>query len=104
MWGAEDMIGNVWEWVAWWGQAGRDMSIAQGASASPWPVAYNGDYTWNINGEAHNGTSWATALPAAALRGGYWNNGANAGVFAVDLGHGPSNWYTNTGFRCCRRR
>ena len=35
------------------------------------------------------------------LRGGNWNNGANAGVFALNLNNAPSNMNTNVGARCC---
>lgn len=38
--------------------------------------------------------------PHAFLRGGNWNNGANAGAFALNLNNGPSNTNTNIGFRC----
>jgi len=38
---------------------------------------------------------------AAALRGGNWNNGTEAGVFAFNVNNAPSNWNTNIGFRSC---
>jgi len=38
----------------------------------------------------------------AFLRSGNWNNGANAGVFTVNLNNAPSNTNTNIGFRCAR--
>ena len=34
-----------------------------------------------------------------SLRGGNWNNGANAGVFALNLNNLRSNVNTNIGFR-----
>ncbi len=34
-----------------------------------------------------------------ALRGGNWNNGGNAGVFALNLNNAPSNSNNNVGFR-----
>jgi len=40
-------------------------------------------------------------LPAAAIRGGNWDNGTNAGVFAFNVNNAPSNWNNNIGFRCC---
>ena len=104
MHGAEDMIGNLWEWTAWWGQAGRTWQTSDGQSASPWPAAYNADYTWNVNGTAHNGSAWVAGLPAAAVRGGNWSNETYAGAFAVQWGYGPSYWYTDLGFRCCLGR
>lgn len=38
----------------------------------------------------------------ALIRGGNWDNGANAGVFALNANNGPSNWNNNIGFRCGR--
>jgi hypothetical protein len=38
----------------------------------------------------------------AAIRGGNWNNGANAGCFNLNLNNAPSNTNTNIGFRCCQ--
>jgi len=34
------------------------------------------------------------------LRGGNWNNGANAGVFNLNLNNAPENRNNNIGFRC----
>ena len=104
--GAYDMVGNLWEWVDMWGQAGKvNTSFSSGAKATPWPSGYGDgqDGTWNLNGEAHDGSKWTTGLPAAALRGGGWNNGPGAGVFAVYLYGGPSRWDTPDGARCCRQ-
>ncbi|MDD2909446.1 MAG: hypothetical protein PHU74_00790, partial [Candidatus Pacebacteria bacterium] len=38
----------------------------------------------------------------AFLRGGSWDHGANAGVFALFLYYSPAHLYTNIGFRCAR--
>ena len=38
----------------------------------------------------------------AFIRGGYWNNGANAGVFALTLNYSPSRSSAGVGFRCAR--
>lgn len=121
-WGVEDMIGGVWEWVAMWGQAGRDMGIAQGGYAgnvttgNGWAgfspeASGDGDGTWNLNGEAYgcdrNGTSCAykTGLPFAAMRGGgYFGGGTMAGAFALGMHSAPSARSSNTGFRACRGR
>jgi formylglycine-generating enzyme required for sulfatase activity len=104
MYGAEDMIGNLWEWTAWWSQAGRTWQTSDGQGASPWPAAYNGDSTLNLNGTAHNGSAYVAGLPAAAIRGGRWDDGVGAGAFAVDLVVGPSYLLPNVGFRCCLGR
>ncbi|MBI5487582.1 MAG: SUMF1/EgtB/PvdO family nonheme iron enzyme [Deltaproteobacteria bacterium] len=104
MHGAEDMIGNLLEWVAWWGEAGRTWQTADGQSTGPWPAAYNGDYTWNLNGTVYSNSAYVAGLPAAAIRGGPWSDGAAAGAFAVNLGIGPSSWGSDIGFRCCLGR
>jgi formylglycine-generating enzyme required for sulfatase activity len=36
------------------------------------------------------------------IRGGNWDNDANAGVFAFNANNAPSNSNTNIGFRCGR--
>lgn len=36
------------------------------------------------------------------IRGGNWNNGANSGLFTLNLNNAPSNVNTNIGFRCAR--
>ncbi len=38
------------------------------------------------------------------IRGGNWNNGANAGAFTLNLNNAPSNVNTNIGFRCASDR
>lgn len=38
----------------------------------------------------------------AFIRGGNWNNEANAGVFTLNLNNAPTNTNTNIGFRCAR--
>jgi len=36
------------------------------------------------------------------IRGGNWNNGANAGAFTLNLNNSPANVNTNIGFRCAQ--
>gem|GEM_PF-1051879 len=105
--GVEDMIGNLWEWVDLWGQAGPvNTSYGAGTGVAPWPSSYGdgGDRTWNVNGQAYsNGTGgWTTGLPFAAIRGGHWGDGAGAGAFAFHADDGPSRWYWGLGLRCAR--
>jgi hypothetical protein len=108
LWGAEDMIGNLWEWTADWGQAGRgwDAGFSDGASTAPWPSGYGdgGDRTWNLDGRSSRDAVYANGLPAAAFRGGGCDDGSRAGAFAVYLGDGPSSWHNGIGFRCCLGR
>ena len=47
---------------------------------------------------------WAGQDPEharAVIRGGNWNNGANAGPFNANLNNVPTNTNNNIGFRCC---
>ncbi len=102
-WGAQDMIGNLWEWTAeWFAGAGNTGYVND--SVSNWPTTTGNDYrsdaTWNVNGFVSNGVSGIAALPSAALRGGNWHDGPRAGVFSLHLSYGPSAWAPNVGFRC----
>jgi formylglycine-generating enzyme required for sulfatase activity len=100
------MIGNLWEWTADWWQAGRAWMASDGTGTAPWPSGYGdgGDRTWNLDGLSNRGDAWTNGLPVAALRGGSWDTGTNAGAFAVSLSSGPSDWDTSIGFRCCLGR
>jgi len=40
----------------------------------------------------------------AFKREGNWNNGANAGVFTLNLNNTPGNQNNNIGFRCASDR
>ncbi len=108
--GAHDMIGNVWEWTAEWfaGVGGASGYVNSPVSTSPWPATtgnagFNDDRTWNISGGASNGTTgFAIGMPAAALRGGFWYNGSQAGAFALGLSDGPTTRSPGVGFRCVR--
>ncbi len=84
-WGAEDMVGNLWEWVADW------VPPVAGSCGS---AVFSGD----LNCLA--GTTQAAGT-AALVRGGRWLDGPDAGVFAV-LGIDLSNANSLVGFRCAR--
>ena len=105
-WGAEDMIGNVGEWVADWFQAGMGWATGDGASALPWPPGYGEDRVFNVNGRTVSSASFANGSPAAAIRGGSYADGTtadgtNAGAFALTLYYGPSSAGYWLGARCC---
>jgi formylglycine-generating enzyme required for sulfatase activity len=121
-WGTEDMIGNLSEWVSFWGQGGPDSSVSAGGYAgnvstgnpgfalfSP-ETTGDGDGTWNIAGTAYGcdksggNCEWKVGQPFAALRGGNLDDGPRAGVFALELTYGPSYPVNSVGFRCCRGR
>jgi formylglycine-generating enzyme required for sulfatase activity len=120
-WGAEDMIGNLWEWVSMWGQAGPDHAVTDGAyagavgSGKGWDgfspeTTGDGDGTWNVAGVAlgydRTGSICNNMVgqPFAAGRGGDWGEGPRSGIFALHLAPGPTYWNNDLGARCCRGR
>jgi formylglycine-generating enzyme required for sulfatase activity len=104
MHGAEDMIGNVFEWVAWWGEGGQTWLASDYQPANPWPSGYETDCTWNVNGKGFSSGSISSGIPVAATRGGYWANGPNAGAFTLSLTSSPADTGDVLGFRCCAGR
>jgi formylglycine-generating enzyme required for sulfatase activity len=104
--GANDMIGNLSEWVADWMQGGLTHNNGDNVPGLPvWPETYYGDFVWNINGTADrtgNG-DFVPGLPAAMVRGGSWMDNTAAGVYAASLEYGPSATSARIGVRCCLR-
>jgi len=79
------MVGNVWEWVGDWSDP------ASGCS------------TWIRDDLACFGESGGSQLPGAIMRGGLWDEGAGAGVFAAwSNDRGPLDVGPGIGFRCGR--
>lgn len=103
VWGAQDMIGNLFEWTAEWTAGGGTTALVNYGTTN-WHADFNGDATWNVNGFTFNGTSNVAGMPAAVHRGGAFNAGVLAGVFAYDLAYGPSSWDSYMGFRCVMHR
>jgi hypothetical protein len=96
-WGAQDMIGNLWEQTAEWFAGVGQLDT----SATPWGTEIApGDKTFNIMSKAYGPDGGAVAgLPSIGLRGGDTVQGG-AGVFAINLNVSPVHRFTNHGFRC----
>jgi hypothetical protein len=87
--GAFDMVGNAQEFVADWGD------FVNGCTN--WPASFGSDISC-VGGPG----SGFSNLPGALVRGGYWGNFTNAGVFAVPNPSLPSVANFSVGFRCAR--
>jgi formylglycine-generating enzyme required for sulfatase activity len=85
-WGAFDMVGNLWEWVADW--------VPASTHCPGW-----GGFSDDIM--CLSGASTTATGPGALFRGGYFEDGAFAGPFAV-FGLQPSSSDSTIGFRGAR--
>jgi hypothetical protein len=94
-WGAFDMVGNVWEWVADWGD------LADGTICTDWTTSA-GIAGNDVSCMGGPGGSGANSLPGALIRGGYWSGGLANGVFAIGAERRPSLVGPPFGFRCAR--
>ena len=83
-----DMVGNLWEWVADWGDRAT-------GSCTSWSATYGSDYSC-VGGNS------VPDLPGALIRGGGFSHGSSAGVFAVYAFNDPSVSNFIFGFRCAR--
>jgi len=85
--GANDMVGNRWEWVGDWVPA---------STAAPGWGAFSDDFM------GLSGASTTATGPGALIRGGSFVSAASAGPFAVDAADQPLNSYSSLGFRGAR--
>lgn len=86
--GAFDMVGNVWELVADWGEDATDCNV------------------WTAGDISCVGGNGSSGLPAVTTRGGDFDDGwvgSSAGIFAVEQTLNPSASSATVGFRCARQ-
>jgi formylglycine-generating enzyme required for sulfatase activity len=94
-WGAEDMIGNVWEWTA-----EAHASLGAGTNFGSLFEWLNGDITQNVVSSAEDQNFAENSIPAVGLRGGSFTDGTWAGLYALSMSFTPTFSYVNSGFRC----
>lgn len=97
-WGAEDMIGNLWEWTTEW-YAGLASNETYGEDHAWQGADYGNSATMNIASVAQDENSH-NGVPAAALRGGHYMEKTRAGIFSMSLNVAPSSGFPYYGFRC----
>jgi formylglycine-generating enzyme required for sulfatase activity len=88
-WGIFDMVGNVDEWVADWADDPTNCQTYGAVGMGEDRNCFGGD--------------GAVSFPNPITRGGDWDDGTNAGVFAVGgTADGRNDQDANLGFRCAR--
>lgn len=98
-WGIFDMVGNVTELVADWIQGNSEPWDPVGASAG---FDFGEDAIIGVNPAVVQGDG--QNFPAALNRGGHFNVGSGAGVFALGADRSPSSSADFIGFRCAQHR
>jgi formylglycine-generating enzyme required for sulfatase activity len=97
-WGVFDMVGNLQEWVADW----TEISQYGGCTNSGTLGLPGSDYMCFRGYWEEPGFPVPNPAPAPLIRGGEFDDGTGAGVFAVWTGDFPSDFNYGTGFRCAR--
>jgi hypothetical protein len=107
-----DLSGNLWEWTNDTTLGANKPNNSSGNLWQQWTAITNfGTLSYNLtrpsnsswNSTQNMGQYYAGSLtggPFAFLRGGYWADGALAGVFTLILNTSPSTANSLYGFRC----
>ena len=101
VWGAQDMIGNLREWIGDWLVAPNTSGTALPLDSAPWPTSYPHDIAHPISSiAASDGNATIRRLPTAIQMGGGFEDGEYAGLLYFNVGSAPSDFNGITGFRC----
>lgn len=98
-WGAQDLIGNLWEWTAEWYTGVRSQDYGARSEWLP-KEDYSDSTTCNLSGVVVDQNDNLVTLPAAALHGGHFQEEQKAGIYALSLNASPSFAGAFYGFRC----
>jgi hypothetical protein len=93
------MVGNLNEWVADWADR-ADIDHCVDWTTATQTLIPGGDFS--CFGGDGNPIGTFNLLPGALFRGGFWGDGAVAGVFAVTAHFVPIEEDPALGFRCAR--
>lgn len=110
--GVFDISGGVWERVAYFYKGGASsttdwhsaMATAETTENSKYLTIYDGtakkgDATSETAGWNTDFCNYMTTKSPVCIRGGRYNSGENAGIFAYSYSDGTPNWFS--GFRVC---
>lgn len=112
-----DFSGNLWEWVDYFNYedkpkpdnsggaeyTGTEGVLSSGSMAKSELFAYSLSTSWTSNHGIGKYKSGSQISGGGLRRGGDWNSGNVAGIFAANLGEKPSYESDDTGFRCVFR-
>ena len=114
VYGIYDLSGGAWEYVASYYNGGSSLSngssfASQNGTSTEYATAYTGtsassaykpgDATYETSGWHGDAAYFVRSSNPFFLRGGYYSNGTNAGVFYFDYSGGYAN--SNCSFRMC---
>lgn len=101
IWGAQDMIGNLREWLGDWTASPYTSTTPLPLDPAPWPTSYPRDLVVGVSSfAASDGNGTMRRVPSAIQVSGGFNDRGSAGKLYFNASSAPSDWNGVTGFRC----